>query len=550
MRIFRCNNITFIWVVAFIFAFIQNIAFLIKFKASANLNFFTDVVFLISVPVVLFCVLNIVFTIIAQPYIRKPIIVALLLIGAPLNYFMTTYGTMVDSAMVRSFFETHSAEVSSLFTPQMVLWIVGFGVIPAVWVACVRITDIRPWRRLWILGTANALFSALIVLSIATGLYKEYAVFFRNNKSIVKLITPINYMNGLAVYLSQRYAAAELPFQKIGLDAHRENDQTGGRKKTLFVLVIGEAARAQNFSLNGYDRETTPQLAKNADVLSYLNVTSCGTETAVSLPCMFSGFERKRYDAVSAKRRDGLMDIVARAGYSVFWRENDNGCKGVCDRIPHEDTKVLKLPQYCDSSECLDEILLWGLDDYIAKLDRDTVIVLHQIGSHGPTYYKRYSEAFRRYVPTCDTNQIQDCDAQSLLNTYDNSILYTDAQLNAVISLLKRHQNTFSTAMVYLSDHGESLGEHGLYLHGTPYAFAPEEQTHVPFITWLPEATTEEWALDRKCLSDTARDGAYSQDNLFHSVLGLLNIGTSEYKPELDMFKPCRQKVSDTAAVQ
>jgi lipid A ethanolaminephosphotransferase len=175
---------------------------------------------------------------------------------------------------------------------------------------------------------------------------------------------------------------------------------------------------------------------------------------------------RKDYDATLATHQEGVLDVLAHAGVNVLWRENDGGCKGACDRVPHVDMTKLKLPLDCDGDVCMDNVLLYKLNDYINSLKDDGVIVLHQMGSHGPAYYRRSTPEFRKFSPTCDSNQIQDCTHEQLVNTYDNSLLYTDAMLDDTIKLLQQYSGKFNTALVYLSDHGESLGENGMYLHG------------------------------------------------------------------------------------
>jgi lipid A ethanolaminephosphotransferase len=254
---------------------------------------------------------------------------------------------------------------------------------------------------------------------------------------------------------------------------------------------------------------------------------------------MFSGMPRAHYDDVLASHREGLLDIVQRAGLSVLWNENDGGCKGACDRVPHQDMTRLDLPGECIDGECYDDVLFHGLDDYINQLKGNGIIVLHTIGSHGPTYYHRYPAQFRRFVPTCDTNQIQDCSREQLVNTYDNTLLYVDYIVDKAINVLKSHQDRFTTSLVYLSDHGESLGENGVYLHGMPYAIAPEEQKHVPMLIWLSPDYQQRHAVAMDCMNKLTKN-TWSQDNLFSTVLGLTGTVTREYVPGDDILTACR----------
>jgi lipid A ethanolaminephosphotransferase len=138
----------------------------------------------------------------------------------------------------------------------------------------------------------------------------------------------------------------------------------------------------------------------------------------------------------------------------------------------------------------------------------------------------------------CKEVQLDRCDTASIVNAYDNSLLYTDHVLAATIDLLRNNAARLDTAMLYLSDHGESLGEHGLYLHGLPYAMAPSEQTHIPMVLWFSEGMQRNSGISADCLRQQASQEV-SQDNLFHSMIGLMGVRTSVYQPQLDIFRAC-----------
>jgi lipid A ethanolaminephosphotransferase len=212
---------------------------------------------------------------------------------------------------------------------------------------------------------------------------------------------------------------------------------------------------------------------------------------------------------------------------------------GVCARVPTETTWSLNDKQYCDGGDCLDDLLVEQLRGALAANDRDLVVVLHQIGSHGPSYFKRYTDDYRVFKPTCDTNQLQSCSREEIVNAYDDSILYTDRILSEAIDVLAEASDRFDTALLYASDHGESLGEGGMYLHGMPYTFAPDTQKHVPMLFWTSRGYRAASALDMACVRDGA-DAEYSHDNLFHSVLGMFGVRTDVYQADLDVFASCR----------
>jgi len=199
----------------------------------------------------------------------------------------------------------------------------------------------------------------------------------------------------------------------------------------------------------------------------------------------------------------------------------------------------LQVPELCRSDECYDEILLHGLQNWLDARKGDVAVILHMRGSHGPAYFKRYPPAYQVYTPVCETNQLGGCGRDSIVNAYDNSIRYTDHVLGETIELLKRNSARFDTAMLYMSDHGESLGEKGLYLHGLPYAFAPSEQTHIPMVLWLSDRLRADDRISSPCVAGL-RDEPLSHDNLYYTVLGLLHVQTKMYEPARDLLTPCR----------
>lgn len=535
----RCNENTFNLCAALFFTFVLNAVFLSRAWETIPYNSARDGIFAATLPVVLFSAFLFIFSVAAVPWIRKPLLIILVIASAAANYFIYSFGTVIDTNMIQNVFETDAQEASALFNLRYLVWMTVFGMIPAVLIALTRIGTHRPWWMNMAFRAVTALGSVLLVLLVAALFYKDYASLVRNNKGLVKMITPANVVSSVGHYADNRWFAGDQTLVKIGLDAKKGPRISAEKKKTLVIFVLGETGRAQDFSLGGYARETNPKL-KQDNVIYYPNASSCGTETAISVPCMFSNMPREHYDANLAHHQEGVLDVMAHAGVNVLWRENDGGCKGACDRVPHTDMTKWKVSELCKSDYCLDDVLLHRLNNYVDSVKDDTVIVLHQMGSHGPAYFLRYPAEMRRFTPTCDSNQIQDCDPQALVNTYDNSILYTDRMVDDTISLLKAHNDKFNVALVYLSDHGESLGEHGMYLHGAPYVFAPGQQTHIPFLLWMSPDYASTYGIDQQCLQQSAKSSAVSQDNIFHTLLGMMNVQTKAYQPSLDLIKSCQ----------
>lgn len=470
----------------------------------------------------------------------KPVLVGLLLATATTAFFMLRYGVVIDSTMLVNVLQTDPQETLDLLSLGFMLNLILMGLLPALLVARYPLA-LRPWRQSARQNLLLFLLS-LFVLSITVFLaLQPLASNMRNHRQLRYLMNPLNL-----IYASAQIASAPLRQQggapaKIGLDAHVDKVSATQARPPLLALVIGETARSANFGLNGYPRATTPELERE-QLASFRNVSSCGTSTAVSLPCMFSHLDQAGFAARSGNS-ENLLDIIERAGMAVLWLENQSGCKGVCDRVTSAVTSTLNDPRWCQGGECFDAIMLEGLERRIEALDpvrraRGVVVVMHQMGSHGPAYFRRSPAAFKRFLPECASADLQNCQRQELLNAYDNSIAYTDHFLASTIAWLRHHDSAFDTAMLYVSDHGESLGENNIYLHGLPYAIAPVVQKKVPWVTWLSHSFELRAAVRTECLQ-AQRDRPLSHDHFFHSVLGLLKIQTGLYQRRLDAYAPC-----------
>lgn len=460
---------------------------------------------------------------------------ALLLVSAAAAYFMNRYGILLDQGMIENVFETDRAEAMELLGPDLVAYLAVFGLLPAL-----AVWRLLPKRQsLWdtVLEKASLAVLSLVVMVAAVAPYfKDYASMARNHREIRYLLTPLNYLGSLYGYVSDRTDTPTV-IQPVGEDAARGARWADVRRPVLTVLVVGETARADSFSLNGYDRPTNPRLT-GLDLVYFENVSACGTATAVSLPCMFSDLSRSTYSKSEAHSREGLLDVLNHAGIRTVWLDNNAGCKGVCDRTPTWSSSAPDVAAGCEDGECYDDVLLGQFAAALNETSEDTVMVLHMNGSHGPAYYRRYPEAFRRFLPDCQSDELSNCTRDEIVNSYDNTIYYTDYFIAQVIDRLERASARFDTSLLYVSDHGESLGEYGLYLHGTPYFLAPEVQTHVPMLLWLSDDYQHDFGLGRSCLAGRSKR-VLSHDNLFHSVLGMLDIDTTARDANLDLFEGC-----------
>ncbi|WP_197052947.1 phosphoethanolamine transferase [Tepidicaulis marinus] len=494
-----------------------------------------DYAFLGSLGFVLGALFFILLQLAALPRIMKPVFAALFLLAAATSWFTSSYGAMFDQTMIANIVETDGGEAGDLLSLPFLLHMLLLGVLPAALIFRVPLRW-PGWRRELFLR-AGSLVTCLVLIGFSGAFFfQDYALLIRNNRYLRHMINPTSPIYYSAKYFTEgeRGSAGSGEIRRLAKTVRRGSGAGENGKPLLFVVVVGETARAADFSLNGYERETNPELAA-LGVVSFRNAYSCGTSTAESLPCMFSAAGRETYDRAAAMGSENVLDILKRADVDVLWVENNSGCKGVCARIETEQLDTKTYPGICTQAGCPDEVLVKALERRVRMLRRDTVIVLHQMGSHGPAYYKRYPAGFRIFAPVCGTVNLQSCSSDEIRNTYDNSIRYTDHVLAGMIGVLETHRADADTALLYASDHGESLGEMGLYLHGLPYAFSPDVQRHIPFLLWVSKGYAGRFKIDSEALSRRARLPA-THDAIFHTILGALNVETELYDPALDLF--------------
>ena len=471
----------------------------------------------------------------------RPLLAALVVCGVLAQELMHQYGIVLDPSMLRNALRTDWREASELVSTSLLL---GAGVAVLAVLALWRV-PLRPLPLRQAIGRRLLAIVGILALGVAGTLatFQDLSSTMRNQKELRYRITPANvfYSTGRVLADDLRDARqAREPLQPVRMAGPAAG---AGRKPRLLVLVVGETARAMNFSLNGYPRQTNPELAR-LPVINFPQTRACGSSTEVSLPCMFSSLGRADYDEARIRGGESLPQLLARAGMRVVWLDNQSGCKGVCAGLESQDLSTGDDPALCPEGRCLDAVLVRRLGQLLdaepAGDGRDLVVVLHQLGNHGPAYHKRYPRAYARFAPACTRTELRDCSREEIVNAYDNAILYTDHVLASTIGVLDGHRDRFDVAMLYVSDHGESLGEKGLYLHGMPYAIAPAEQLSVPMVWWFGGAGVAAWGgVDEACLRRRATEPAH-HDNLFHSVLGLMGVETPRYVAGRDLTHGCR----------
>ena len=510
--------------------------FLVMF---ANMRFFSNVIevypvtlpnlaFLGSLVILLTSIFIFLLSLVCYKHTIKPILILIFLVSSSTSYFMDSYNVIINETMIQNMMRTDVGEVNDLLNLKLFLYVILLGIIPSIFIYKAKIqyttlkTEIVSRIKLLLI---SLVITVLVVISFGN----FYASFIREHKLLRFYTNPTYYIYSTGRYINGFFKRASTPMKHIALDIKIPSRNT----HKLMIFVVGEAARADRFSLNGYNRETNPRL-KQLEIIDFTNFWSCGTSTAYSLPCMFSIYKRSEYSNAKALKTDNVLDILQRAGVNILWRDNNSDSKGVALRVPYERFKAPHQNTICDETECRDEGMLVGLQSYINEHKQgDILIILHQMGNHGPAYYKRYTPAFEKFTPTCKSNQLENCRKEEIENAYDNSILYTDYFLSKVIELLKNNDKQFKTSMFYVSDHGESLGENGLYLHGLPYFLAPDVQKHVAALMWFGD-NFDKNELNIKLLKQK-QNNKYSHDNIFHTILGFMEAQTSVYDEKMDI---------------
>ncbi len=451
---------------------------------------------------------------------KKYYIPILFLCNSLALYFMNSFLLSVNYEAISNLFGTNFNEAIEFINIKLILYLIFFGIVPTL-------LYFKFFKSSWKFETVQTrvkisigiLFYVLfnLLLTLFSG---NYLLFLKKNKHSIDYLMPINYIKANVDFISKTTFIKSRDIIEVA--NKNQNNLVEHRKKNLIVFLLGESARADNFSLNGYSRNTSDML-KDYNIINFSNFYSCGTSTFISVPCMFSHLDRKNFSVKKTNRYENLIDVFKKIGYRVNWYSNNGSCKGVCDRINFEMAEA----DY-------DMDMLKYLERDTKNYDEDLFIVLHQRGSHGPQYSNRYPKEFEIFTPVCN-DEIQNCEYKDVVNAYDNTIYYTSYFIKKIIEFLKTKENDFNIMFIFVSDHGDSLGENKQIMHGYPYRIANDYQKHIPFMFWFSSDFVEDYGIDVDNLNKIG-SGEYSHDNIFHSFMGLFGISSDYYDKGLDLF--------------
>jgi lipid A ethanolaminephosphotransferase len=501
----------------------------------------TDILFFASVYCGVFFMVHFAAALLSLGKLMKGWLIMLLLLCAIIAYPRDQYTVVFDDIMLQNVIETDTNEAGELLSWRWIIYVLLFGGLPALLISLIPVKTQTLGKDLLHRFIAILATGVLLLMAILP-FYRSHALLAGSKLSIEDHIAPTAFLYATFNYIHDNYPNINATIVPVGNDAILHNADKHP-KKILLVIIAGESARTANFSLAGYPRNTNPLLGNRLnngnDLVFYPNFTACSTSTAVSIPCIFSPHTQQELNVAEEKHRENLLDVLAHAGMDVLWVNNNSGCKNVCNRVRHIEMGGRKDDASCNEHGCADMVMLKVLETEIQAHNDHLAIVLHMKGSHGPAYYKR-APGHEIFKPACYINHLQECTREEIVNSYDNTLAYTDKVLDGIMTLLETHQQQRDTALFYVSDHGESLGENGLYLHGMPYDIAPDEQIHIPAILWLSPGFRQRMSVDTECLR-TRSNEKYSHDHVFHTLLGLLDIRTTVYNDKYDITLPCRK---------
>ena len=531
------SRLAFALIVSVILVGLYNWRFWTETIAAVNPTSIEDVLFVASLFPVLVIAYSAALMLVPGATMLRLVAAASFLLAATSAFFIDSYNVIIDKELIRNLFETDMQEASAFLTPRFAVYFILLGVAPAV-VAMRTKLVVRPLKQQLRYGIGFFATGLCVSVSLLFFFFPHYTSFFTEHKTERKLLNPVQTLTGLAGYWSSLH-----PFDDVAFVADPESKAqllaaARGPKPLLLFLVVGETARGANFQLGGYAQPTNPELSQMEGIYYFDNMLSCGTSTAVSVPCIFSPRGHDHFDVSVARQHSNLLDTLKDAGFRIEWFENNSSSKGMAARVKTHNFIGNARKAGCSHDPCYDEEMLSGLDDRLKTLKQNTVIVFHDMGSHGPAYWQRYPTSFEKFKPVCQTSELWKCSHAALVNTYDNTILYTDHVLARQAHLLESLSQVADSLLIYISDHGESLGEYGLYLHGAPYSFAPDEQTRVPYLIWMSQGYRQRFSIKKDCMQSHRHD-VLTHDNIYHSVLGALGVRNGFYKKTLDMMSPC-----------
>jgi len=475
-------------------------------------------------------------------FIQKPAYTLFFLVSAPALYFSLSFNTLYDRSMIRNLLETDVNEAMDLMNPTFIMTTLVIGLVPVLLLWKIPVRYQTNWKT--IPKTLIVSFISFLLAIASTFPYYSNISSFVSNNSDQLAYSLLPYAPIDSFYQNVKAEFKEKNIKKELLDASAkigEKHKILGDKPLVVVVLIGETARAKSFQLkNIQGAESIEHLTDRNNLIYFTDFWSCGTNTAASLPCMFSTYPKKSYKRDFKRRYENVAELIKRVGYDVTWIENNSGCKGLCNQFEKLRINESNSPTFKRDTGFYDEALVDNLAARIRSKSTDQVIFLHTMGSHGPAYYKRVPDDLKFIQPACESDDFSNCTDEEITNAYNNSVLYTKHVIGRGIDELEKISEEYNTLLIYLSDHGESTGGNGYYLHGLPYFMAPDVQKHIPALIWMSDTFITSHKIDFDCMLDK-KDEPFSHDYFSHTLINILDIETIVYNKDLNLLDQCEK---------
>ena len=465
--------------------------------------------FLIASLVVVMLLVNFLMTYLVMYLMRmvgRILLAIMAIINATSLYFILTYNIIIDEVTIGNVFNTRYSEASGFFSWSLWAFIIAFGVLPALFCLLQPVVIGKAKQMGRYCGTSLGIVLALLLANINQTLWIG-----QHDTELGGYLQPWSYLvNSIrvtSIRMAKQAEEIKLPDGKIT-----------NNEKAVVVLVIGESARKANFQLYGYKRANNPLLSKQQG-LKVFQAQSCATFTTAGVKAIL---EPKN----SGDLYEPLPNYAFRTGADVVWRTINWGEPPI--HIDEYESDIVLSKKYPNVDKRYDELLFTGLRERIESSKKNKVlIVIHTSTSHGPNYASKYPKKFEVYKPVAHNVEEGEKNVAKLVNAYDNTILYTDYLLSNMIDTL-RSLKDWKSSMIFISDHGESLGENNMFMHGMPMKLAPKVQYEIPFLVWTSDGFREYKSNLPEVLE---------QHYIFHSVLNLLSIQSPAYDKDYDIFK-------------
>jgi glucan phosphoethanolaminetransferase (alkaline phosphatase superfamily) len=457
--------------------------------------------------------------------IFKIAVFILLILATVFAFFYNRFSTIIDQRIIANALDNLHDTSNVIDIYGLILYLFFYLLLPFFFICKFEITPKKDKKTISILAII------FIIFAITLSRFNHEV-----RKAALTSHPPISLIDSIAQYFDDFHPLIHnkqklKPITEIIHDAKINSHKIADLK---VVLIIGESARAKNFAIDGYKRNTTPHLIQQNNLLSFNDVKPCSNLTRLSVTCMlsFNGSKKMQYEI----EQESIIKLFAHLGFTTAWLSSQKafGDDNSLMILGMQSQRYLfgnSISKKIGGKQIYDEYLLDFLSEEIAG-KKDNFVVLHTQGSHF-IFNDRYPEEFKKFTPTCDNINPRRCKREALVNSYDNTVLYTDFFIAKAIEQLKDK----NAILFYVSDHGQFLGENGIYYHGNSGDIAHPEHI-VPMFLWMSDSLIKNKFYRQKFKNAQQKiNQKLSHDNLFDSLLNCSGIDSKAFNRRLSLCK-------------